>query len=717
MADVKEARVPDIGGKAVPVIEIMVKVGDRVEKDQSLVTLESDKATMEVPAPFAGVIKELKVKVGDEVDEGAVIALVEAEGDAPAAKAEAAKQEEKPATPAPAAPAPAPAAAKAAAPSKASGPVDVNVPDIGGKPVPIIEIMVKVGDTVEKDQSLMTLESDKATMDIPAPAAGVIKELKVKVGDEVNDGDLIAILEGQGGGEAAGPAPASQPVVSEAPAPAPAREAAPAPSKSAEAPAGGAPRTPPVSFDASVIMPGNAPYASPAVRAFARELGVDVAEVKGSGRGGRIQREDITAYVKNVMTSGARPSAGGAVAGGNGLTLLPWPKVDFSKFGEVEEKPLSRIQKISGANLARNWAMIPHVTQFEDADITELEAFRKKLGEENKDLKITPLVFQIKAVVAALKKFPTFNASLDETGEKLTLKKYFHIGIAVDTPDGLVVPVIRDADKKGLLELAAELGEISKKARDKKLTAADMSGGCFSISSLGGIGGTAFTPIINAPEVAILGVSKSLMKPVWNGKEFAPRLMLPLSLSSSATSVACCSDAEDTDMANIELKVPDLGGSHDVPVIEILVKVGDTVEKDQSLITLESDKATMDVPASQGGKIVEIKVKVGTEVNEGTVIATIEAAGDQPAEKAVGQAAVKEAPAAATPSPAPPPPKQEPARAAAPQAAGASGRKADIECQLVVLGSGPGGYTAAFRGADVGLDGPTSRRCAAREAC
>ena len=531
MADVKEARVPDIGGKAVPVIEIMVKVGDRVEKDQSLVTLESDKATMEVPAPFAGVIKELKVKVGDEVDEGAVIALVEAEGDAPAAKAEAPKQEEKPAAPAPAASAPAPAAAKAAAPSKASGPVDVNVPDIGGKPVPIIEIMVKVGDTVEKDQSLMTLESDKATMDIPAPAAGVIKELKVKVGDEVNDGDLIAILEGQGGGEAAAPAPASQPVVSEAPAPAPAREAAPAPSKSAEAPAGGAPRTPPVSFDASVIMPGNAPYASPAVRAFARELGVDVAEVKGSGRGGRIQREDITAYVKNVMTSGARPSAGGAVAGGNGLTLLPWPKVDFSKFGEVEEKPLSRIQKISGANLARNWAMIPHVTQFEDADITELEAFRKKLGEENKDLKITPLVFQIKAVVAALKKFPTFNASLDETGEKLTLKKYFHIGIAVDTPDGLVVPVIRDADKKGLLELAAELGEISKKARDKKLTAADMSGGCFSISSLGGIGGTAFTPIINAPEVAILGVSKSLMKPVWNGKEFAPRLMLPLSLS------------------------------------------------------------------------------------------------------------------------------------------------------------------------------------------
>jgi pyruvate dehydrogenase E2 component (dihydrolipoamide acetyltransferase) len=540
MADVKEARVPDIGGSAVPVIEIMVKVGDRVEKDQSLVTLESDKATMEVPAPFAGVIKELKVKVGDEVDEGHVIALVEAEGDAPVAqpKAEAPKAEalkaEAPKAAAPA-PAPAPAAAKAPSASKSSGPVEVKVPDIGGKPVPIIEIMVKAGDRVEKDQSLMTLESDKATMDIPAPSAGVIKELKVKVGDEVNDDHVIAILEGEGGEAAAAdeqPAPSGEkPGVSEAPAEAPRREAAAAPAPSADVPVGGAPRTPPVSFDASVVMPDAVPYASPAVRAFARELGVDVAQVKGSGRGGRIQREDVSAYVKQVMTAGAPAATGGAVAAGGGLNLLPWPKVDFSKFGEVDEKPLSRIQKISGANLARNWAMIPHVTQYEDADITELEAFRKKLGEENKDLKITPLVFQIKAVVAALKKFPTFNASLDASGEKLTLKKYFHIGIAVDTPDGLVVPVIRDADKKGLLELAAELGEISKKARDKKLTANDMSGGCFSISSLGGIGGTAFTPIINAPEVAILGVSKAQMKPVWNGKEFAPRLMLPLSLS------------------------------------------------------------------------------------------------------------------------------------------------------------------------------------------
>jgi pyruvate dehydrogenase E2 component (dihydrolipoamide acetyltransferase) len=284
-------------------------------------------------------------------------------------------------------------------------------------------------------------------------------------------------------------------------------------------------------MDAQVIMPGDAPYASPAIRAFARELGVDVAQVKGSGRAGRIQREDVSAYVKHALASGARPVQGAPVAAGGGLNLLPWPKVDFAKFGPVEEKPLTRIQKISGANLSRNWAMIPHVTQHEDADITELEAFRKKLGEENKDLKVTPLVFQIKAVVAALKQFPQFNASLDETGEKLILKKYFHIGIAVDTPDGLVVPVIRDCDQKGLLDLARELGEISKKAREKKLGPAEMSGGCFSISSLGGIGGTAFTPIVNAPEVAILGVSKASIKPVWNGKEFAPRLMLPLSLS------------------------------------------------------------------------------------------------------------------------------------------------------------------------------------------
>ncbi len=533
MADLKEARVPDIGHDNVPVIEVLVKPGDKVAKEQGLVTLESDKATMEVPAPFAGTVKEVKLKVGDEVSEGAVIAIIEAdEASAPAAAPKAA-------APAPApAPAAAPAPAKAAEPARtaaapaAGGVREALVPDIGGhEGVPVIEVLVKVGDTVTKDQSLITLESDKAPMEVPAPFGGVVKELKVKVGDELSEGAVIALIESADGAPAAAPAPApaaakaEAPKIEEKPAPIGGRGILPG-----NAPEGDVAPTARPPFDSRIVMPGDAPYASPAIRAFARELGVDIRQVKGSGRGGRIVREDIASYVKHALASGARPSGAAQPAGG-GLNLLPWPKVDFAKFGEIEEKPLSRIQKISGANLARNWAMIPHVTQHEDADITELEAFRKKLGEENKDLKITPLVFQIKAVVAALKKFPQFNASLDETGEKLILKKYFHVGIAVDTPDGLVVPVIRDCDKKGLLDLAVELGEISKKAREKKLGPNDMSGGCFSISSLGGIGGTAFTPIVNAPEVAILGVSKAQTKPVWNGKEFAPRLILPLSLS------------------------------------------------------------------------------------------------------------------------------------------------------------------------------------------
>ncbi|HEU4670403.1 MAG TPA: dihydrolipoyllysine-residue acetyltransferase [Dyella sp.] len=533
MADLKEARVPDIGGDKVPVIEVLIKVGDRVEKEQGLVTLESDKATMEVPAPFAGVVKEIKVKLGDEVGEGTVIAMIEAEGAAApaAAPAPAPAKAEAPAKSAPA-PAPAPAPASAPAPAASGGVREARVPDIGGfDAVPVIEILVQVGDRVSKDQGLITLESDKATMEVPAPFAGVVKELKLKLGDEVSEGSLIALIESAEGA----PAPAAAPTPAPAPAPAPAAgQPAPVGGRAVQpgvAPEGDEPPQARPPFDAKIVMPGDAPYASPAIRAFARELGVDIHQVKGSGRGGRIQREDVSAYVKHALASGARPVTGAPVAAGGSLNLLPWPKVDFSKFGEIEEKPLSRIQKISGANLARNWAMIPHVTQHEDADITELEAFRKALGAENKDLKITPLVFQMKAVVAALKQFPQFNASLDETGEKLILKKYFHIGIAVDTPDGLVVPVIRDVDKKGLLDLARELGEISKKAREKKLGPADMSGGCFSISSLGGIGGTAFTPIVNAPEVAILGVSKAAMKPVWNGKEFAPRLMLPLSLS------------------------------------------------------------------------------------------------------------------------------------------------------------------------------------------
>ena len=421
---------------------------------------------------------------------------------------------------------------------------EARVPDIGHADVPVIEVLVKAGDRIEKEQSLITLESDKATMEVPAPFAGTVKEVKLKVGDEVSEGAVIAVIEVDGEAVAAPPSPApgdgrgevAQAPAAPAPAPAaPKPEDKPAPIagqgvQPGNAPEGDAAPSARPPLDASIVMPGDAPYASPAIRAFARELGVDIQQVKGSGRGGRIQRDDVSAYVKHALASGARPVSGASASVG-GLNLLPWPKVDFAKFGEIEEKPLTRIQKISGANLARNWAMIPHVTQHEDADITEMEAFRKKLGEENKDLKISPLVFQIKAVVAALKQFPQFNASLDESGEKLILKKYFHIGIAVDTPDGLVVPVIRDCDQKGLLDLARELGEISKKAREKKLGPAEMSGGCFSISSLGGIGGTYFTPIINAPEVAILGVSRSSMRPVWTGSEFKPRLMLPLSLS------------------------------------------------------------------------------------------------------------------------------------------------------------------------------------------
>ncbi|MGA9341884.1 MAG: dihydrolipoyllysine-residue acetyltransferase [Rhodanobacteraceae bacterium] len=435
---------------------------------------------------------------------------------------------------------------------------EAKVPDIGGYTnVPVIEVLVKAGDTVDKDQGLITLESDKATMEVPAPFAGTIKEVKVQVGDEIGEGAVVALIEAAGEAAQEKPAQDKQPASPKA---APATEQAAPPSRSAaasektrthtapkndaaESPAAPdstsgdseispGPHAPPVPFDPSIALPDKLPYASPAVRLFARELGADLAAISGTGRKGRILREDVLAFVKRALSG----STAAVPAGTGGLALLPWPQVDFAKFGEIETAPLSRINKIAGANLARNWAMIPHVTQQDDADITDMEAFRRKLGEEQagkrgEGLKITPLVFLIKAVVAALRQFPRFNASLDASAENLVLKKYFHIGIAVDTPDGLVVPVIRDCDKKGLLDLARELSAISAKARDKKLGPADMSGGCISISSLGGIGGTSFTPIINAPEVAILGVSKSQMRPVWNGKEFSPRLLLPLSLS------------------------------------------------------------------------------------------------------------------------------------------------------------------------------------------
>ena len=415
---------------------------------------------------------------------------------------------------------------------------EVKVPDIGNySGIPVIEVLVKPGDAVKKDQGLVTLESDKATMEVPSSVAGVVKELKVKLGDAVSEGSVVAIVEeAAAGAEApkAAAAPAAPTKAEPAPAAAPpaAAKAPAAPAAKADAEADvGATRTPPVAFDADTIMPGKLPHASPAVRLFARELGVDLTRVTGSERKGRITREDVQNHVKAALAGGGAARAG--TAAGGGLNLLPWPQVDFAKFGEIETKPLSKIKKISGANLARNWVMIPHVTQFDDADITDLEALRVALNKENEKagIKLTMLAFLVKAVVAALKKYPEFNASLDASGENLVLKKYFHIGFAADTPNGLVVPVIRDADRKGVIEIAQESGELAKKARDGKLGPADMSGGCFSISSLGGIGGTAFTPIVNAPEVAILGVSKSSMKPVWNGEKFKPRLILPLSLS------------------------------------------------------------------------------------------------------------------------------------------------------------------------------------------
>ncbi len=414
---------------------------------------------------------------------------------------------------------------------------EAKVPDIGNYPsVPVIEVLVKAGDTVAKDQGLVTLESDKATMEVPAPFAGVVSEVRVKVGDEIGEGTVVALIE-SAEAAAAPPAPASAAPATSKPEPAPAPAATAKPAAPASAPpAAGAvvetagPRTPPVPFDADAVMPDKVPYASPAVRLVARELGVDLAQVKGSERKGRITKQDVRAYVKQLLAGGGPARAG---ATGGGLNLLPWPVVDFAKFGEVETRPLSKIKKISGANLARNWAMIPHVTQHDDADVTELEALRVALNKENEKagIKLTMLAFLIKAVVAALKKYPDFNASLDASGENLVLKKYFHVGFAADTPNGLVVPVLKDADRKGVIEIAQETGELAKKAREGKLGPADMSGGCFSISSLGGIGGTAFTPIVNAPEVAILGVSKSAMKPVWNGSSFEPRLILPLSLS------------------------------------------------------------------------------------------------------------------------------------------------------------------------------------------
>lgn len=535
-----EVKVPDIGDfKDVEIIELLVKPGDTVKAEQSLITVESDKASMEIPSTHAGVVKELKVKIGDKVSEGSLLLMVDA--DSSSARPEVSKG------PAQATPAAPPEVSKGApppsegfdtsartggggAPATGTESVTVVVPDIGDfDEVAVIEVLVKPGDTVKGEQSLVTVESDKASMEIPSSHAGVVKEVKVKVGDKVKKGTPLAVVEATGAAAAAPAAPAQaaaaprQDTPSEVSTPAPAEKHVPTAALPPHEPS--APK-------------GQLPHASPTIRKLARELGVPLEEVKGTGPKGRITHDDVHGFVKGVMAGSvqtkaqaAKAPAGAAAAGGAFPGLLPWPQVDFTKFGPIERKDLSRIKKISGANLHRNWVVIPHVTNHDDADITELEAFRVLLNKENEKsgIKVTMLAFLIKACVAALKKFPEFNASLD--GEQIVLKQYFHIGFAADTPNGLVVPVIKDADKKGVLQISQEMSELAKKARDGKLGPADMSGGCFSISSLGGIGGRYFTPIINAPEVAILGVCKSATEPKWDGKTFQPRLMLPLSLS------------------------------------------------------------------------------------------------------------------------------------------------------------------------------------------
>ncbi len=501
-----EIKVPDIGDfSEVAVIELLVKPGDTIAAEQSLITVESDKASMEIPSSHAGVVKELKVALGDKVAEGSVVLVLETSGEAAVA---------------------APVAAAAPVVAVAAGPIEVRVPDIGDfKDVAVIEVFVKPGDSVKVEQSLITVESDKASMEIPSSHAGVLKELKVKVGDKVNIGDLLAVLEGAAGAATpvvASPAPAAA-------AAAPVATPAPGTASTAVAPAHNPSATPALGL----------PHASPSVRKFARELGVPLAEVKGSGPKGRITQADIQGFTKSVMAGAIQtlaqaakaPAAAASSGGGSELGLIPWPKVDFAKFGPIERKELSRIKKISGANLLRNAIMIPAVTNHDDADITDLEAFRVSTNKENdkSGIKVTMLAFLIKACVAALKKFPEFNSSLD--GDALVYKQYYHIGFAADTPNGLMVPVIKDADKKGIFQISQEMGELAKKARDGKLSPAEMTGATFTISSLGGIGGRYFTPIINAPEVAILGVCKSQMEPVWDGKQFVPRLMLPLSLT------------------------------------------------------------------------------------------------------------------------------------------------------------------------------------------
>jgi pyruvate dehydrogenase E2 component (dihydrolipoamide acetyltransferase) len=594
MSNTVEIKVPDIGDfKEVEVIEVLVSVGDTIKAEQSLITVESDKASMEIPASTGGVVKSVSVKVGDKIAEGTVLLVLESAADSGAgdgadkSRAAAAKPAAASAS-APAASASAPAAGASADAGKSSDAhsakggagsaaasdstdqsadaggsgagelIDIIIPDIGDfADVSVIEVMVAEGDSVAAEQSLITVETDKASMEIPSSAAGVIKTLKVKVGDKVSKGSVIMQVQTAGGAAkkpAAAAASAAAPSATSASAPSATSTAAgpsagsaastqPAAasvdaagasaSGTANPPASASRGAPAAVLEETALAPNKLPHASPSVRKFARELGANLAKVPGTGRKNRITEEDVRNFVKQALASqgAAAPAAAGGGSDGAALGLIPWPKVDFAKFGPIDPKPLSRIKKLSGANLHRNWVMIPHVTNNDVADITDLEALRVTLNKENEKagIKVTMLAFLIKAVVAALKKFPEFNASLD--GDTLVYKQYYNIGFAADTPNGLVVPVIRDADKKGIIDLANETSALAKKARDGKISPADMQGGCFSISSLGGIGGTSFTPIINAPEVAILGVSRSSTQPVWDGKQFVPRLQLPLSLS------------------------------------------------------------------------------------------------------------------------------------------------------------------------------------------
>ncbi|MDO5681001.1 MAG: dihydrolipoyllysine-residue acetyltransferase [Pelistega sp.] len=531
MSTLIEVKVPDIGDfSEVEVIEVLVNVGDTIAVEQSLITVESDKASMEIPSSQAGVVKSIKVKLGDKVAEGTVVLEVEAAGAAQAAAPAA--QAAAPAT----APAPAPVAAPVAAPTS-GGVQDIEVPDIGDfSEVEVIEVLVKAGDTIAVEQSLITVESDKASMEIPSSQAGVVQDVLVKVGDKVSKGSKIFTVAVSGSAPSSAPAAASAPTTSSAPAaaePVVAQSVVEQGAIAAQASTTASEYrvSPTAAYALTPSQARNLPHATPSVRQFARELGVDLTQVKGTGRKNRILKEDVQAFVKAALSVAPNNPTASSSAVGGGLSVLDWPKVDFKKFGEIDTKPLSRIKKISGANLHRNWVMIPHVTNNDEADITDLEAFRVTLNKEYEKagVKFTMLAFLIKAVVQCLKKYPEFNASID--GDNLIYKKYYHIGFAADTPNGLVVPVVRDADKKSISDIATEMSELAKLARDGKLSPAQMQGGCFSISSLGGIGGTHFTPIINAPEVAILGVSRSYQKPVWNGKEFVPRLTMPLSLS------------------------------------------------------------------------------------------------------------------------------------------------------------------------------------------